>query len=561
MVQDVLSKAGTGIPGLDQITEGGLPRGRPTLVCGSAGCGKTLLGMQFLVRGVQDHDEPGLFVSFEESIAELATNVASLGWDVDALQERGMLTLDHVRVRPSEIEETGAWDLEGLFIRLGALVDAIGAKRVVIDTLEVLFGALRDEATLRSELRRLFVWLKDRGLTAIITAERGEGTLTRYGIEEYVSDCVILLDHRVDESVSTRRLRVVKYRGSSHSTDETPFMIDDNGFRVMPISSLGLEHDAPTERVSTGVARLDTMLDGKGYFRGGSMLISGTPGAGKSTLSASFVRAGCERGERAVVFAFEESPEQLMRNQRSVGIDLRPHVESGLLRIVSSRPSSHGLETHLAIIIRELDDHDPQLVVVDPLSAFGSSAADREAMLTRLVDLLKSRGITAVCTSLTTEANDVSGLGISSVIDAWIHLASVQHNGERNRSLTIIKARGTGHSNQVREFLMSRDGLELVDVYTSGAEVVMGSARQAREAEAAAAIADRQARAEAKRRLADRRRAAVEAQIETLRNELASELEALDQEIRSEEAAAGQREADTAALASARQAEHQETTT
>jgi circadian clock protein KaiC len=557
-MQDVLSKAGTGIPGLDEITEGGLPRGRPTLVCGTAGCGKTLLGMQFLVRGVQDHGEPGLFVSFEESISELATNVASLGWDVDALAEQGKLTLDHVRVVRAEIEETGAWDLDGLFIRLGALVDEIGAKRIVIDTLEVLFGALDDQVTLRAELRRLFLWLKERGLTAIVTAERGEGSLTRFGIEEYVSDCVILLDHRVDESVSTRRLRVIKYRGSSHSTDETPFMIDDNGFRVMPLSSLGLEHDAPEDRVSTGVERLDTMLDGKGYYRGGSMLISGTPGAGKSTLSASFVRAGCERGEKAVMFAFEESPRQLMRNQRSVGIDLRPHVESGLLRIVSSRPSSHGLETHLALIIRELDEHDPQLVVIDPLSAFGSNAADREAMLTRLVDLLKSREITAVCTSLTTEAEDVSGLGISSVIDAWIHLAALERNGERNRSLTIVKARGTGHSNQVREFLMSADGIELVDVYTSGAEVLMGSARKAREASVVATAAEREARVEAKRRLADRRRAAVEAEIETLRNELASELDTLDQEIRAEQVAAGQREVDTATLASARSADPQE---
>ena len=554
-MHDVVAKASSGIPGLDEITEGGLPRGRPTLVCGAAGCGKTLLGMQFLVAGAQDHGEPGVFVSFEERSDELATNVASLGWDVADLTDRGLLGLDHIHLDAAEVEEAGSWDLDGLFIRLGAAVDAIGAKRIVIDTLEVLFGALTDETTLRAQLRRLFAWVKDRGLTAVITAERGDGTLTRYGIEEYVSDCVILLDHRVDDHISTRRLQVVKYRGSGHSTDETPFLIDDHGFRVLPLSSLRLEHPASAERVSTGVERLDAMLDGQGYYRGGSMLLSGTPGSGKSTLAASFVRAGCERGEKAIVFAYEESPEQLMRNQRSVGIDLRPHVDSGLLRIVSSRPSAHGLEAHLAQITRTLDNHEPELVTIDPLSAFGASEVDREAMLTRLVDLLKSRGITAVCTSLTTEAQTMAGLGISSVIDAWIHLAAVEQNGERNRSLTIIKARGTSHSNQVREFVMSADGLELVDVFTSGAEVFMGTARQAREAEVAAETAARQARADAMRRQAERRRLTVEAQIEALRNGLANELDVLDQEIRREEDAEGRRVADSEALASSRQAD------
>jgi circadian clock protein KaiC len=477
----VLAKSPTGIPGLDEVTEGGLPQGRPTLVCGTAGCGKTILGLQFLVRGAVDFDEPGVFVSFEESADELAQNVASVGWDLPAMQRDGRLIVDHVRIEPAEIQEAGAYDLDGLFIRLGAAIDEVGAKRVVIDTLEVLFGALRDHATLRSELRRLFGWLKDRGVTAIVTAERGEGTLTRHGMEEYVSDCVILLDHRVDEQLSTRRLRVVKYRGSRHSSDETPFMIDEHGFRVMPLSSLRLEHDAPLERVSIGVARLDAMLDGDGYYRGGSMLVTGTPGSGKTTLAASFVRAGCVRGERSLLFAFEESVAQLIRNQRSVGIDLHPHLDAGMLCVRSTRPAAHGLEGHLASIIHDLDEFDPQIVAIDPLSAFGSAIADREAMLTRLIDLLKSRGITALCTSMTTSDAEASELGISSVIDVWIDLRSVEFNGERNRSLTVVKARGTAHSNQVREFVMSSAGIELVDAYTGGGDVLMGRARKARD--------------------------------------------------------------------------------
>jgi circadian clock protein KaiC len=435
---------------------------------------------------------------------------------------------------------------------LGAAIDEVGAQRVVIDTLEVLFATLKDQGVLRSELQRLFRWLKGRGITAFVTAERGEGKLTRHGLEEYVSDCVILLDHRVDEQLSTRRLRVVKYRGSRHDPDETPFMIDEHGFRVMPMSSLRLEHDAPLERVSTGVERLDAMLDGKGYFRGGSVLITGTSGSGKTSLSASFARAGCGRGERTLLFAYEESPEQLIRNQLSIANDLRPHAESGLLRIRSARPAAHGLEAHLGSIIRELDDFDPALVVIDPMSAFGARLNEREAMLTRIIDLLKSRGITLVCTSLTPDQHEVSGLGISSVIDAWIDLASGEANGERNRSLSIIKARGTAHSNQIREFVMSDRGIELVDVYTAGAEVMMGSARAAREAEVKAAGVEHAERVDRMRRHRDARKATLEAQIAALRAEVEVELEALEQEICAEEARKNRRETGAASLASAR---------
>lgn len=550
-----LEKIPSGVAGLDEITEGGLPRGRPTLVCGTAGCGKTLLALQFLVRGAVDHGEPGVFVSFEETRDELVQNVAALGWDLAQLQADGLLAIDHVRIEPAEIQETGAFDLDGLFIRLGAAIDRVGAKRVAVDTLEALFAALGDHRTLRAELRRLFRWLKDRGVTAVITAERGDGTLTRHGMEEYVSDCVILLDHRVEQQLTTRRMRIVKYRGSRHTADETPFMIDEHGFRVLPMTSLRLEHEAPTERVSTGVARLDAMFDGAGYFRAGSMLISGTSGSGKTTLAASFIRAGCERGERALLFAFEESPAQLLRNQLSVGIDLGPHADAGLLRIRSTRPAAHGLEAHLAEIQHDLDEFDPQLVVIDPVSALGATDFEREAMLTRLIDLLKRRGITAVCTTLTTGHDDTSGLGISSVIDGWVSLGAVEIDGERNRTLTIVKARGTRHSNQVREFVMSGDGIDLLDVYTGVDGVVMGSARRAKEAAEAAAATERADVLAGKRRQIDRRRAVVEAEITNLRSELEAELEALDREIRAAETAELRRADVTAGQAAARHAD------
>jgi circadian clock protein KaiC len=550
-----LAKAPSGIPGLDEITEGGLPRSRPTLVCGAAGCGKTLLGMQFLVRGAVEHGEAGVFIAFEETVDELTTNVASLGWDLEALRRDRLLAIDFVQVDAAQIQEAGAYDLEGLFIRLSAAIDSVDAQRVVIDSLEVLFASLTDQATLRSELRRLFRWLKDRGVTAIITAERGDGALTRHGLEEYVSDCVILLDHRVANEVSTRSLRVVKFRGSSHGGDETPFMIDPQGFRVMPLGSLRLEHEAPIERVSTGIARLDTMLGGTGYFRGGSVLISGTPGSGKTTFGASFLHAGCRNGERGLLFAFEESPQQLLRNLRSIGIDLEPYVAGGMLRIVSTRPSAHGLEAHLASILHTIDDFDPHLVVVDPISAFSEAGGNRESMLIRLLDVLKARNITAVCTSLTNGLDDVSQVGVSSVIDAWLNLAAVEQNGERNRTIRVVKARGTAHSNQVREFVITASGVEIVDVYSGAGSVVMGAARKVREAQEAEEQLRRSEHTEASRRRLERQRTAVEAQIAALRAQLQSDEELLDLEMRSASRAQTQREEDTEALKRARHAD------
>lgn len=462
-----LPKAPTGIDGLDEITGGGLPRGRPTLVCGGPGCGKTLLAAEFIVRGATEFGEPGVFMVFEETAGDLAANVASLGFDLPELVEEGKLHIDHVRVERQEIEETGAYDLEGLFVRLEYAVRKIGAKRVVLDTVETLFGGLDDTAVLRSELKRLFQWLKDRDLTAIVTGERGESTLTRHGLEEYVSDCVIALDHRVSSEVSTRRLRIVKYRGSAHGTNEYPFLLDEHGVTVVPITSARLDHGASEERVSTGIDGLDEMMGGEGMFRGSSGLISGTAGTGKTTACAHFVDAACRRGERALFFAFEESPAQIARNMRSVGLDLAPHVDGGLLRFEAARPTLQGLEAHLAKILRVTDEFDPAVVVLDPITALLGSAVSEEvrALVIRLVDSLKSRGITALVTTLTGMGDaslQQTGVGISSLVDAWIVLRDTETDARRVRDICVVKARGTAHSNRVRRFLVTSEGIEMV---------------------------------------------------------------------------------------------------
>ncbi len=518
-----LPKAPTGIDGLDDITEGGFPRGRPTLICGSAGCGKTLLSMEFLVAGAIRYGEPGVFFAFEESSDELKQNVASLGFDLDALEAEGKLIVDHVHVEPQEIEETGEYDLEGLFIRLGYLIDSIGAKRVVLDTLETLFGGLQNEAILRAELRRLFRWLKDKGVTAVITAERGDGTLTRQGLEEYVSDCVILLDHRVIEQTSTRRLRIVKYRGTSHGTNEYPFLIDEDGFSVLPVTSLGLTHAVSSERVSTGVERLDGMLDG-GIYRGSSVLISGTAGSGKSSLSAHFAQATCARGERCLYLAFEEAPAQIKRNMRSIGMDLQPWEDKGLLKFIATRPSFHGLEMHLTEIHKQVKAFQPATVIIDPISNFVAAGSEKEAaaMLLRLVDFLKMHGITAVFVNLTSGNGTVSAaaaaaeatdMGISSLIDTWILLRDIELNGERNRGMYVLKSRGTKHSNQIREFIISEHGIDLKDVYVGPEGVLTGSARIQQEAREAQQRRVRALEADSRGRTLERKRKALQAQI------------------------------------------------
>jgi circadian clock protein KaiC len=482
-----LPKAPTGIQGFDELTGGGLPRGRPTLVCGGAGCGKTMFAAEFLVRGAVEFGEPGVFMMFEESAAELTQNLRSLGFDLELLQRQKKIVLDHVRIERSEIEETGDYDLEGLFIRLGHAIDSIGARRVVLDTIEALFSGLPSEVVLRAELRRLFRWLKDRGMTALITGERGENSLTRHGLEEYVADCVILLDHRIVDQVSTRRLRVVKYRGSSHGTNEYPFLIGARGVAVVPITSLRLDHKAPRERVPTGIAGLDSMLGGQGVYRGSSVLVSGAPGTGKSSIGASFVDAACARGERALLFAFEESSDQLLRNMASIGIDLGRWTRQGLLHIHASRPTLFGLEQHLMLMYETVGRLSPAVVVVDPISNLTMEREDSalKPTLLRLVDFLKQQGITALFTSLTTDTPTPladSQLGVSSLMDTWLLLANLEHNGERTRTLQVLKSRGMAHSNQVREFLLGDDGFGLVDVYVSGNDVLTGSARRSQQA-------------------------------------------------------------------------------
>ncbi|MDX6581123.1 MAG: circadian clock protein KaiC [Solirubrobacterales bacterium] len=528
-VSGALQKTPTGISGLDEVTGGGLPRGRPTLVCGPAGCGKTLLAMEFLVRGITEFDEPGVFVSFEEPTDDLITNVATLGFDLSKHIGDDKLVLDHIDVAGTEMDEAGAWDLDGLFMRIGAAIDSVGAKRVVIDTIETLFGAFSNTITLRSELHRLFAWLKDRGVTAIVTGERGDGSLTRHGIEEYVSDCVIVLDHRVTEQTSTRRLRIVKYRGSLHGTNEYPFLIDETGVSVMPITSLSLQHGVSTEQISSGVSRLDAMLgDGGGFFKGGTILISGAPGTGKSTLAAQFCNATCQRGERAMYFAFEESEAEIVRNMRSVGIDLQQWIDAGLLKFFCFRQSLIGLEAHLSGMQKSVREFDPAVVVKDPISDLlrMGSTADAFAMLTRQVDFLKARGVTNMLTSLTAKsARDPADHQIASLVDTWIMVESMEGNGEHNRVLSVLKSRGMSHSNQIREFLLTDQGIELADVYVGPQGVLTGSARQAQEAQEISDGTMRRQDLEQRRANLARRREGVEAQTAALWREFEDEAE------------------------------------
>jgi circadian clock protein KaiC len=525
MSRPQLAKAPTGIQGLDEITGGGLPKGRPTLVCGGPGCGKTLLAMEFLVHGATEFDEPGVFMSFEETVRDLTQNVASLGFDLKDLMARKKIALDFVYVERSDIEESGEYDLEGLFIRLGSAIDSIGARRVVLDTIEALFSGLSDQAILRSELRRLFRWLKDRGVTTIITGERGDGTMTRQGLEEYVSDCVIVLDNRVSEQTSSRRLRVVKYRGSTHGTDEYPFLIDEAGISVLPATSLGLAHKASSERVSSGVARLDAMLGGKGYYRGSSVMISGTAGTGKSSLAAHFADAACRRGDRVLYFAFEESPDQIIRNMLSIGIDLQQWVSNGLLQILSERASFAGLEAHLAMQHKLIAIFKPQVVILDPMNSFviGDNRIEVKAMLMRLVDFLKTRQITGLFTNLAKGGSplETTEVAISSVIDTWILLRDIDSGGERNRCLSILKSRGMAHSNQIREFLLTDHGVELRDVYVGPDGVLTGSARLTKEAENEATLLIRNQEVELRRTELEHKRTTLEAQIAMLRAEFA----------------------------------------
>jgi circadian clock protein KaiC len=542
-----LAKACTGIHGFDELTQGGLPRGRPTLVCGGPGCGKTLFALEFLIRGAVEFGEPGVFVSFEERPEDLQANVTSLGFDLGGLVKDELIALDHVRVERSEIEETGDYDLDGLFIRIGHAIDSVGAKRIVLDTIESLFAGLSNEALLRAELRRLFGWLKDRGMTAVITGERGERALTRQGLEEYVSDCVILLDHRVTNEISTRRLRIVKYRGSRHATNECPFFIDDGGFSIIPITSAGLNYEASEERITTGIDRLDRMLGGAGYFRGSSILVSGSAGTGKSSLSASFAAATCRRGERCIYMAFEESESQILRNARSIGIDLHPYVERGLLRFRNSRPTLCGLETHLAMMHKMVHEFEPSAVILDPVTNMLQIGDAREAaaMLVRLMDFLKMRGTTGMFTSLTAggTAVEATEVGVSSLMDTWILLRNLESDGERNRGLYVLKSRGMAHSNQVREFVLGSNGIQLLDVYTGPGGVLMGSARVNQEQAEAAEEERQRALFEQRKQKISRKHATLEAQIAALRAEIEDDLSTLERDVAAEAKRRGQDDA------------------
>ncbi len=518
-------KAPSGVAGLDEITFGGLPAGRPTLIAGAAGCGKTLFALTFLVKGATEHGEPGVFMSFEERAQDLVENVSSLGYDLPGLIAENKLIIDYVRVERSEIEQSGEYDLEGLFVRLGHAIDKIGAKRVVLDTLEALFSGLGDGPVLRAELRRLFQWLKDRGVTAMITAERGaEGQLTRHGLEEYVSDCVIALDNRVEEQITTRRLRVMKYRGSAHGTNEYPFLIDQGGISVLPVTSAGLSHSISDEVVSSGIGGIDAMLGIGGFYRGSSVLLSGPSGTGKTTFGSHFVNAACVAGQRAIYFSFEESPEQIVRNMQSVGLDLGAHVASGLLRFESARPSLFGLEMHLVLMIRQIEEFNPTAVVVDPISAFRGSESEIHATLLRLVDYLKVKGITGVFNNLINpDQPGRDDQSLSSLMDVWIGLHDLQANGERNRGLFVLKARGMSHSNQIREYLLGSGGVTLIEPYVGPHGVLTGSARIVQEAQEEAAALERLDEVNRRHREFDQRRNAAERQIAETREALERE--------------------------------------
>ncbi len=531
-----LIKSPTGIQGLDEITGGGLPKGRPTLIAGDAGCGKTVFTMEFLVNGARNFNEPGVFVSFEEPVEDLVKNFASFGYDLNGLLESKKMIIDYIHIERSEIEVSGEYDLEGLFVRLGHMVDSIGAKRIALDTIESLFGALPNEGILRAEIRRLFRWLKSKGLTAIITGEKGAGLMTRHGLEEYVSDCVIFLEHLLFEQVATRRLRIVKYRGSNHGTNEYPFLIDKTGISVLPVTSLELVHKATSERISTGIPRLDTMFEGKGYYRGSSILVSGTAGTGKSSIAAKFGEAACQRGERCLYLAFEESESQIIRNMRSIGINLEPWVKKGLLKFQASRPTFCGLEMHLVKIHNLVSSFNPSVVIFDPITNMMSIGTENtvKSMLTRLLDYLKMKKlVTTLFTNLSHHEDlEKTTMAISSLMDTWILLRDIEISGEHNRGLYVLKARGIGHSNQIREFLLTKNGINVRDVYLGQGKLLTGSARLVQEVADKAEALIRRQETERKQRELERKREAIESQINLLRSQYKSEEEELRISIR-----------------------------
>lgn len=551
-----LKKCPTGIAGFDELSEGGLPRGRATLLAGQAGAGKTLFAMGFVLNGITQYQEPGVFVSFEESPGDLAVNIASLGFDLPRLQQKNRLRILHLNLDPSQLIESGEFDLEGVFLRLGAAIDAIGARRIALDAVENLFSAFSDLRILRGEFRRLLNWLKNKGITAVVTTERGQSSITRHGLEEYIADCVVTLDNRVDDQIATRRLRIVKYRGSAHGSDECPFILDRNGFSVMPITSAGLTYPVSSERVSTGIPSLDAMLIG-GIFRGSSILVTGTAGTGKSSIAAHLVDAACRRGERCLYVALEESPDQIERNMTSIGFELTQWRRADRLRFHASRPTSTGLETHLATVLALVDEFQPNVVVVDPISAFSTTTNDEavKLMLIRLVDLLKSRRITSLFNALTAGNTmaESTAIGISSLMDVWFLLRNLELAGERTRGLYICKARGMAHSNQIREFLLTDNGVRLVDVLLDDdGALLTGSARQMHLSLKENQAETRKAETARRREALENRRHVVEAKIAALRAEFDEELRVLEAALSQEETDRRSGERNAAEMASQR---------
>lgn len=554
-----ISKAATGISGFDEITLGGLPRGRPSLIAGGAGSGKTVFAMEFIIHGATRFNEPGIFVSFEENLSELKKNFASLGYDLDKLVEEKKIYLDHIFMDRNLLLETGEYDLDAMFFRLGYLIDSIGAKRIALDTIEVLFSGLTNHAVLRSELIRLFRWLKDRGVTAVVTGEKGEKSITRFGLEEYVADCVVYLDSRVSEQITTRRLRVIKYRGSVHGPDEYPFLITRDGITIFPITSVKTNYKISRERISTGIESLDNMLGEKGFFRGSSVLLSGSAGTGKTSFAGVFVDAACRRGEKSLYIAMEETQDQICRNLESIGLDLEQWVEKGLLDFYITRPSHHGLEMHLAMIEDLLNKHSPAVAVIDPMTDFLSVGGGKEvkSLLTRLIDLMKSKGVTIILTDLIKgDVNpEKSNVYISSLIDTWILLRNEEYNGERSRGLTIIKSRGMPHSNQIREFTMSNNGITLVQPYIGPEGVFMGSARVIQEAKDKADMLVRQRSIQQKRDALEEKHREYEAKIAALQAQFNAEEKEISLAIEQAEHDLNIKKTDRKAIATVRKAD------
>jgi circadian clock protein KaiC len=548
-----IKKCPTGISGLDSITGGGLPEGRPTLICGTAGSGKTMLATEFLVRGVLEFGEPGVLVAFEERASDLTANMASIGWDLTALQKEGKLAIESFGTRDTGLDENPL-DLSHLFARLELAIDEVGAKRVVLDSLEVPLAGLKDQATIRSELHRLSSWIKEKGVTAVITGERGTEALTKNGIEEYVSDCVILLDNRVIEEISTRRLRIVKYRGSRHELNEFPFLISDDGVKALPMSNLGLNYQVNTERFLTGIDELDSML-GDGIYQGNNILINGTAGTGKTTIGATMSEASCKRGERVLMLLFEESPDQLIRNMKSIGVDLGKWREKGVLRMDANRPSSRTPEHHLMSCLKAVLEFKPDLVVVDPISSMIESGTHGQswAFMMRLVDLLKTHMVTSVFLDLSDEDSETkTQAGVSSLMDTWIRLRAVERYGGRDPVLSLIKSRGTAHSRQDREFYFTPEGLKFIPPYIGPGGVVTGSARAAQEVLDKAERVKRTHELEGSRLALKMAKTQHEAQMNALKAEFEAKKIKLEREIRDMEEAEQVRDDDRLRMASMR---------